>query len=453
MQYPISRLLFICALQLITTSLSAQKPAGGGHYQAQASECVPESLRLQIEQDLKKNIAELKAAGKLKPTKKTRAVGLEWPLKQATGFDYCSYYGVSNFVDHNTNYPNLLEDYNCGTRTYDLNTGYNHGGIDIFLWPFDWNMKNANQVEIIAAAPGVIVGKYDGNPDTNCNFSNPNWNAVYIQHSDGSIAWYGHMKTGSTTTKPLGATVVSGEKIGLIGSSGSSSGPHLHFELHDAANNLIDPYNGSCNQITSWWNNQKPYYEPTINAALTHKSPPVFNPCPAPATTNIKDTFAANDTLYVCGYFHDQQQGQIATYTIYRPDNSVFSTWTHSPNQTYAASYWYWYYILPNSPMLGTWRFQVQLQGQTCEHAFEVIDPFIAAGINETSMTKFIMSPNPARHFLNVQYAIFPIELYSMFGQKVGEFNPNTTIDISNVPNGIYLLKSGVQYQKLVIQH
>ena len=160
-----------------------------------------------------------------------------------------------------------------------------------------------------------------------------------------------------------------------------------------------------------------------------------------------------NDTLYVCGYFHDHQQGQLTNYTIYRPDNSVFSTWTHSPNQTYAASYWYWYYIIPSSPMLGTWRFQVQLQGQTCEHAFEVIDPFIAAGINETSQPKIIISPNPVSHFLTIQNTILPIELYSMFGQKVGIYNTNSPIDISNIPNGIYLLKSGVQYQKLVIQH
>jgi hypothetical protein len=227
----------------------------------------------------------------------------------------------------------------------------------------------------------------------------------------------------------------------------------LHFELHDAANNLIDPYNGSCNQITSWWNNQKPYYEPTINAALTHKSPPVFNPCPAPATTNIKDTFAANDTLYVCAYYHDHQQGQIANYTIYRPDNSVFSTWTHSPNQTYTASYWYWYYVLPSSPLLGTWRFKIELQGQSCEHPFEVIDPFIAAGVNNSTKPQIQISPNPVKQFLSVQNASYPIEIYSMFGQKVRSHFTNSPIDLSELPNGIYILKSAGQFQKLIVQH
>jgi len=58
------------------------------------------------------------------------------------------------------------------------------------------------------------------------------------------------------TTKQLGTKDVTGEKIGLVGSSGSSTGPHLHIELHDSSNNVVDPYNGCCNQTSSWWNNK-----------------------------------------------------------------------------------------------------------------------------------------------------------------------------------------------------
>jgi murein DD-endopeptidase MepM/ murein hydrolase activator NlpD len=99
-----------------------------------------------------------------------------------------------------------------------------------------------NEVAVIAAAPGAIVLKQDGNFDRSCGFNANPWNGVIIQHADGSRAWYVHMKKSSVTAKPVGATVASGEYLGIVGSSGSSSGPHLHFELHDAGNQVIDPY-------------------------------------------------------------------------------------------------------------------------------------------------------------------------------------------------------------------
>src|SRR5204862_192241 len=82
-------------------------------------------------------------------------------------------------------------DYNCGTRSYDTSTGYNHQGTDIVLWPFAWNRVDDDAVLVVAGAPGVIVNKSDGNFDRNCAMNNGNWNAVYIRHADGSVAWYG----------------------------------------------------------------------------------------------------------------------------------------------------------------------------------------------------------------------------------------------------------------------
>ena len=155
-------------------------------------------------------------------------------------------WSISNYVDHNSAYPNQLQDYNCGTKTYDTSSGYNHQGIDIFTWPFTWKMVDDNSVEIIAAAPGQIIAKGDGQFDRSCGFNNNPWNAVYVRHGDGSVAWYGHMKNGSLTTKNVGDFVNLGEYLGIVGSSGNSTGPHLHFEVYqnDTYTNLIDPYTG-----------------------------------------------------------------------------------------------------------------------------------------------------------------------------------------------------------------
>ncbi len=80
-------------------------------------------------------------------------------------------------------------------------------GTDFFTCPFPWYRMDYDQVYVVAAAPGVIVFKQDGNFDRNCGFTGDPWNAVYVQHADGSVAWYGHMKNGSLTPKAVGDNV------------------------------------------------------------------------------------------------------------------------------------------------------------------------------------------------------------------------------------------------------
>src|SRR5258706_5142025 len=99
-------------------------------------------------------------------------------------------------------------------------------------------------VVITAGAPGVIPNRADGNADRSCAAleTNGDWNAVYVSHADGSVAWYGHLKKDSLTPKQVGDAVVAGEYLGIMGSSGFSTGPHLHLELYDASGALVDPF-------------------------------------------------------------------------------------------------------------------------------------------------------------------------------------------------------------------
>ena len=74
-----------------------------------------------------------------------------------------------------------------------------------------------NAVEIISIADGMIIHKQDGNDDRSCSIGGKTWNAIYIQHADGSIAWYGHLKKGSITSKSVGEIVQAGEYLGVVG--------------------------------------------------------------------------------------------------------------------------------------------------------------------------------------------------------------------------------------------
>lgn len=96
-------------------------------------------------------------------------------------------------------------------------------------------------VNIIAAKDGVVV--YPTKDVSNsCPSSNSlsscgggYGNYVIIQHSDGNFTLYGHLHEKSITVT-AGESVRQGEVIGKMGSSGNSTGTHLHFEVRQGAN-------------------------------------------------------------------------------------------------------------------------------------------------------------------------------------------------------------------------
>lgn len=65
-------------------------------------------------------------------------------------------------------------------------------------------------------------------------------NAVYIELPDGKVTFYAHLDSIDSNLQ-VGDTVKTGQQIGVVGSTGTSTGRHLHFGMHDENGNRLDP--------------------------------------------------------------------------------------------------------------------------------------------------------------------------------------------------------------------
>ncbi len=340
---------------------------GGGEYNLyNHHSCLSEQDRIIIWNEIKENLKSLQNQDII--IKKNQSVSFIWPLRKDTSLVFNNYFGISNFVDQDTT-TGLILDYNCLSRSYD-----GHGGTDIFTWPFPWYLYDNNYIDVIAAEDGVIINKHDGHDDDHCSpTSGGTWNAVYVQHNDGSIVWYGHLKKNSLTSKSIGQTVTKGEFLGKVASSGKSTGPHLHLEVHDSSWNLIDPFQGSCNSLnsSSWWSNQRNYREPILNALLTHGEKPIHG-CPGiNEDPNMSNHFIIGDSIFLAAYYTDREVGDSATYRITTPDNTIWDSWNQVSSTVYNASWYYWKRLLPQNGPFGIWKFEIDFNGQTYLHEFQ----------------------------------------------------------------------------------
>ena len=121
----------------------------------------------------------------------------------------------------------------------------NHNGLDIS------GGRGLGNVNIIAAKDGIVVYPTEGS-NTSCPSGNTTSNCgggygnhVIIQHSDGNYTLYGHLYEDSILVK-AGDKVDQGQVIGKMGSSGNSTGAHLHFEVRVGNNSMssaVDPLN------------------------------------------------------------------------------------------------------------------------------------------------------------------------------------------------------------------
>lgn len=113
--------------------------------------------------------------------------------------------------------------------------------------PTDNNSYRAQGQELLAVADGTVVSVKDGIPDNVPRAASravpitPETiagNVIVLDVGGGRFAFYGHVQRGSLRVKS-GDKVRRGQVLGLVGNSGNSDEPHLHFHVADSASLLV----------------------------------------------------------------------------------------------------------------------------------------------------------------------------------------------------------------------
>ncbi|MBC7371302.1 MAG: M23 family metallopeptidase, partial [Bdellovibrionaceae bacterium] len=159
-----------------------------------------------------------------------------WPVGGTPYKDWIAH----NFVDLNPLAGATL-DYMGSTgaaaQTYD-----GHNGIDVDIASF---RLMDNNFPILAVADGIVTETYASSFDRNLggtieNCSKDPANFVKLLHANGYTTIYAHMKKNSIPVV-VGQKVKAGDTLGVVGSSGCSTAPHIHLETYDCKGALIEP--------------------------------------------------------------------------------------------------------------------------------------------------------------------------------------------------------------------
>jgi murein DD-endopeptidase MepM/ murein hydrolase activator NlpD len=264
-------------------------------------------------------------------------------------------------------------DYECGPVTYD-----GHTGNDFALRDF---VEQDEGRFVIAGAAGTVLSTDDGYFDKETGgIAGTPVNFVIVEHDDGSQTYYLHLKKWSVQVHP-GQEVREGQPLGMVGSSGQSTGPHLHLAIwKDGVNH--EPHEGLCRLGDSLWQDQPPYVfdnsvelvdagTTTVNPAGLYLSrpPDVHHVEQLPGGTVHYFWFSLN-------YCH---VGDVARMIYRDPLGAVYKDVNTTCTQWYSRVAGKWTTTLPALGSLGTWTVELRLNEVTVAEETFLYDAVPAA--------------------------------------------------------------------------
>ena len=335
---------------------------GGGPRAAETANCVPAGDALAIQT---KSAA---AVSRLAPSPQTGPAIIPYPFVPIAGTVWDDRF-INNYVDLDSSGGIL--DWDCTDWTYDGHTGH-----DIDLRTFG---EMDAGVPVFAALDGTVTDAHDFEFDRNTSMNNQPANYVVLFHGGTQYTWYYHLRRGSVAVV-TNQFVKAGTQIGLAGSSGNSTGPHLHFESRNNGT-WFEPSTGNCHPGTSDWVSQIPIRRDTwIEDFGMHNAAGIPDGSFFPYDPPRAGTFVRSSGYEPVGgwyVIHNEPANTTWRARYLRPDHSVFfdsGTLSHSNSSAYRyASWWFYWYLTFDTN--GTWSLELSINGQVMVNA-----PFLVLG-------------------------------------------------------------------------
>ena len=249
-----------------------------------------------------------------------------------------------NYTDHDRR-DGEIKDAACHAQSYD-----GHKGTDIAI--SNWQSV-LDGVAIIAPAPGTVLGIRNNQSDQFPSEADKAriraqgrecGNGVRLDHGDGWITQFCHMKKGSVSVD-FGDKIETGTPLGHIGMSGITDHPHMHMSLTKDGE-VIDPFTGRVTSepcglegARSLWADDTPYKDFSLYDAGFSVGRPDFKKVARGQDPTPPHARSASLVFYM-SYF-GARQGDKINLSVSRPDGSVFASQDIDQEKTRARQHYF----------------------------------------------------------------------------------------------------------------
>jgi hypothetical protein len=323
--------------------------------------------------------------------------------------EYMHDFFIVNYVDWSfTGY----HDYLCGSKSYN-----GHQGTDFVLRNFS---QMDSGVFVFAAEDGIVTYTIDTLFDRNKTaVSGGLGNYICIKHDNLFYTYYGHLKKCSVLVN-VGDSVHAGDTLAMVGSSGYSSDPHLHFEVwYDSLYNW-DPFSGTCGNPQTLWIDALPYHADFgIIDHDCNNSIPTLDTLKERLPSQKIYSYPADTVINFWMQGYGVLANDISAVNWIAPDGDIYYTYdyAHTVDWWY---YYFWSYIPLNAfTQTGIWKIQYLVNDEVkIEDSVEVVSH--PSDIGSIDQYYFITNPGNGDILLHWNIPLTkssPVFWYDLFGR------------------------------------
>lgn len=266
----------------------------------------------------------------------------------------------------------VRRDFDCTDLTFN-----GHEGHDPYIRSF---REQAIGVPVFAVLDGRVIDIRDGEPDENTN-NNPAARANYItlRHANNMTTQYVHLRRGSMPFR-INDIVAAGTQIGLVGSSGMSTGPHAHFEVLYGTE-AFEPMAGPCRPGRNFFDAPVPPKSEEfalVGATLSTISFDSVRPAPYDDAPHTGTFTRGQQTIYFKADVANVGATTQYELELLRPGSSIPITIANGHLISYDASLAaVWWAIDVDLNTTGTWTLRLNVDDEhTYTRPFTVVNTF-----------------------------------------------------------------------------